>query len=30
MRQIGFILMIGASIAALFVLRRIVQERLTR
>jgi len=30
MRQIGLVLMIGASIAALFVLGRIVQERLAR
>jgi hypothetical protein len=30
MRQIGLVLMIGASIAALLVLGRIVQERLAR
>jgi hypothetical protein len=30
MRQSGLVLMIAASIAALFVLGRIVQERLAR
>lgn len=30
MRQIGLVVMIGASIAALFVLGRIIQERLAR